>query len=249
MKSIALIFTVITISLGSAEAPSEMDQGQLRFALNGRQYVTQHAQGILQLKSNKARIFIAVKDVSSRFMLIFTADVEPGMEKKLMHLNTVDSGLSVSLRTEQGVFAVMPEIQMARGGDKIEYIERVPVDTGQLEDDPDAVVDTSSPGIKAEQRVKKPKRKKVRSEYRRAKPRWANMPRSERIKRGEGIVGHKAFRDTFFSLQLTPILSEGKVVAYKGAFAGTGRFAQGPVGGEIRSIQGGRFNIKVENAP
>lgn len=218
-----------------------LDQGELRFSVGGKQYVTTQAQGLVQQKKDKARIMIAVKDSNSHFMLLLTADVESGQEKQPLFLNTADSSLTASLRTRQGTLAVMPQVQLARIDPQISYVEETHVDTGAMEDDPE---DRSTNTHAGHQRKK---RRKMRAEYRRVKPRWHTMDKKDRVKSGEGVIENKAFRDTYFSLHLVPVLSQGKVVSYTGSFAGSGRYSGSRSGSEVRSVSNGTFSVKVEN--
>jgi hypothetical protein len=218
-----------------------LDEGELKFSIGGKQYVTTNAQGLVQIKKGKARIYIAVKDIESRFMLVLTADVPQGQETQQLNLNTADSSLTASLRTRNGTFAVMPQVQLAKVDQQISYVESTHVDTGELEDDTDDKADKHSG-----ERTRK-KRKKIRSEYKRVKPRWHTMNSKERIKSGEGVIENNSFRDTYFALQLTPVLSQGKVVSYSGTFAGSGRFSNTVSGSEVRPIKNGVFRVRVEN--
>lgn len=230
-------FAVIFFSLMAGV--SALAEGELQFTLNGRKYTTQNAQAIVETKRGKTRIYIAVKDVTEKFMLMLTAELTPGQELKPLQLTTEDSALSVSLRTKQGTFAVMPHTQLAPITDQT-YSERVAVETNETEDDPQAT--HSHNGLRR-------KRKKIRSEYRRVKPRWHTMSREERIKHGEGVIINSAFKDALFMLSLQPVISGGKVVSLDGTFGGTGRLAQGISGHEIKPIQNGSFKVKVQYVP
>lgn len=218
-----------------------LDQGELQFAVGGKQYHTTQAQGMVQPIKGKSRIMIAVKDATARFMLILTADVDSGQEKLPLFLNTADSSLTATLKTRQGALAVMPQVQLARVDPRIEYVEVTHVETGETEDDPEDHVRHSNQGHQRK------KRKKLRAEYRRVKPRWHTMDKKERLKSGEGIIENHTFRDTYFTLQLVPVISGGKVVSYTGNFSGTGRYSGSVSGAEVRSISNGAFNVKVEN--
>ena len=75
------------------------------------------------------------------------------------------------------------------------------------------------------------------------------MSRRDRLNTGAGVIENGAFRDTHFTLQLTPNVVNGKVVSYQGSFSGSGRFAPQASNGEIRLLSGGEFHVRVEHAP
>ncbi|HMV36862.1 MAG TPA: hypothetical protein PKD60_13270 [Turneriella sp.] len=237
MKRLLLTFLAVT---GAFALP----EGELRFALGGKTYATQHAVALVQKKGEKTRIMIAVKDIDQRFMLMLTADVAKGDELKPLQLTTVNGALALTLRTQQGILAVLPATQLAKPTADT-YSERLEVDSGQWEDDVD--VDAADDRHRSG-RLKK-KRRKMRTEYRRVKPQWHQLSREERIRTGEGVIANRAFQDTFFTLTLTPVIQSGKVTAYQGSFSGSGRFSRSISGAEIRQIQDGAFHVRVENAP
>lgn len=236
-------FFCIALCFGSLSA---LDQGELKFSLGNKNYATQHAQGLIQVKGGKARIHIAVKDVNAHFMLVFTADVQPGWEKQILNLNTEDSSLNVAVRTRAGTFAVTPHTQLAKADTQLTYTERADTETEQLEDEPEEKNLGQSVTSRRDHVAKK--RRKFKSEYRRVKPKWHNMPKSERIKTGEGVISNNSFRDTYFALRLVPVLSQGKVVSYTGSFSGAGRFSSSVSGADVKTIQNGVFHVRVENA-
>jgi hypothetical protein len=71
----ALILLLLVFSNSSIAA----GEGDLQFALAGRQYATQNAVGLLRIKNGKCRILVAVKDINQRSCFMVTADV-PGNE-------------------------------------------------------------------------------------------------------------------------------------------------------------------------
>lgn len=233
MRTIAAIFFLL-VARASAIA-----EGDLQFTLNGKTYLTHNAQAIVETKRGKTRIHIAVKDVTEKFMLMLTAELTPGQELSPLQLTTENSTLSVSLRTKQGTFAVMPHTQLAPITEHT-YTERVLVETSELEDD--MHVAPSLTGVR-------PKRKKIRSEYRKVKPRWHTMSKEDRLKHGEGVIVNSAFKDALFMLSLQPVVSAGKVVSLDGTFGGTGRLGRGMSGNEIKPIQNGSFRVRVQYAP
>jgi hypothetical protein len=237
-------FAVIAVSLLSGAWA--LGEGDLQFTLAGRNYTTQNAAALVQTKNGKSRIIIAVKDISQRFLLMMTADVAAGREKQALSLNSVDTEIAVTLRTQQGAFALLPQQQLAKETN-LTYSERVDIVTGEIEDEAESDADISD-RLNGKHREKR-KRKKIRSEYRRIKPAWIKMSRTDRLNSGAGVIENGAFRDTHFTLQLTPNVVNGKVVSYQGSFAGSGRFAQGNSAGVIKSISGGSFRVRVENAP
>ena len=221
-------------------------EGELRFNLGGREYSTQHAAALLSTRNGKSRIVVAVKDINQRFLLMLTADVAAGSEKQPLHLSSADSDLAVTLRSSQGVFALLPHQQLAKDAN-LTYVEKVHVETTELDDEvesPAEVQDRLHGRFHARR-----KRKKIRSEYRRVKPAWAKMSRQDRFNTGAGVIQNEAFRDTHFTLQLTPNVVNGKVVSYQGSFSGSGRFARQTGTGEIKSLSGGVFHVRVEHAP
>ncbi|MFO1527471.1 MAG: hypothetical protein U1F16_15985 [Turneriella sp.] len=240
MKLQSFLLLILTSSLWPVE------QGTLQFNLGGKTYSTSHAQAVVQKKKGKTRILVAVKDVTQRFMLMLSAEVENGAETKPLFLTTYDSNLSVSLRTSQGALAILPIQQLAKAT-PLEYTERVLVETGETEDDPN--YSTGQSHDAHHHKREKHRRKKIRSEYRKIKPRWHTMTKEERLASGEGVIENGMFRDTFFSLQLTPTVSGGKVTGYSGTFAGSGRFSKSISGAEIRPVENGILNVKVENVP
>ena len=104
----ALILLLLVFSNSSIAA----GEGDLQFALAGRQYATQNAVGLLRIKNGKCRILVAVKDINQRFLFMMTADVPVGHEKQSLHLSSADTDLSVTLRSSQGVFALLPHQQL-----------------------------------------------------------------------------------------------------------------------------------------
>lgn len=238
MRIFAAIFVLLTPALQA------LNLGELQFVIGGKRYSTTSAQGAIVVKNGRARIHIAVKDTTARFMLILTADVAKGEEIKPLTLTTHDSALSVSLRTMQGSMAVLPHQQLARIND-LTYTERVEVQTDELEEVPE------QPGRHHEGHGKHEKkfRKKIRSEYRKVRPRWHTMSIKDRLATGEGVIENGAFRDSFLSLQLIPVVSGGKVVSYDGSFGGSGRFSKSISGAEQKAIQGGAFSVRVQNVP
>ncbi len=238
MRFTAAIFLLLSPALAA------LNLGELQFVIGGKKYNTTHAQGIITTKNGRVRIHIAVKDIDSRFMLVLTADVAKGEETKPLTLTTQDSALGVTLRTMQGSMAVLPHQQLAQIND-LTYTERVQVETDQLEQVPE---EHGRHGH-SHGRLEKKFRKKIRSEYRKVRPRWHTMSAKERLATGEGVIENGAFRDAFLSLQLIPVVSGGKVVSYDGSFAGSGRFSKSISGAEIKPIQGGVFSVKVQSVP
>jgi hypothetical protein len=223
-----------------------LGEGELRFNVGGREYSTQHAAALLTTRNGKSRIVVAVKDINQRFLLMVSADVAAGTEKRPLQLSSADTDLAVTLRSSQGVFSLLPHQQLAKDAN-ITYVERVDVETDELEDE------IESPGeIHDRLRGKfhaRRKRKKIRSEYRRVKPAWTQMSRKNRLETGAGVIQNEAFRDTHFTLQLTPNVVNGKVVSYQGSFSGSGRFAAQSGSSEIKMLSGGVFHVRVEYAP
>lgn len=233
-----------TILLFISPALAALNLGELQFVIGNKKYITTHAQGIVTTKNGRVRIHIAVKDIDSRFMLILTADVAKGEEIKPLTLTTLDSSLGVTLRTMQGSMAVLPHQQLAQIND-LAYVQRVEVETDQLEEVPNEQDRHGHAHGKSEKKF----RKKIRTEYRKVKPRWHTMSAKERLATGEGVIENGAFRDSFLSLQLIPVVSGGKVVSYDGSFTGNGRFSKSISGAEQKPIQGGAFNVRVQNVP
>jgi len=231
----------ILLALQGAFAISE---GELQFTLGGKRYATQNAVAMLQKKADKTRVVIAVKDIEQRFLLLLTADVAKGDELKPLQLNTLDHALALNLRTQQGVFAVLPPTQLAKPNADT-YVERVEVDSGQWEDEPGSI-DSSDRNRPAQP---KQKRRKIKVEYRKVKPRWHQMTREQRELTGEGVIANRAFQDTYFTLTLTPVIVADKVTAYQGAFSGSGRFSRSISGADIRQVQDGAFYVRVQHAP
>jgi len=223
-----------------------LGEGELRFTLAGRSYTTQNAAALVQTKNGKSRIIIAVKDISQRFLLMVTADVAAGNEKQALHLSSADADLAVTLRSSQGVFSLLPHKQLAKET-SLTYAERVDIETGEIEDETESNADLQD-RLQGRHHHRK-KRKKIRSEYRRVKPGWVRMSRQDRLNTGAGVVENGAFRDTHFTLQLTPNVVNGKVLSYQGSFAGSGRFARQSGSGEIKLLTGGEFYVRVEHAP
>ncbi len=56
--------------------------------------------------------------------------------------------------------------------------------------------------------------------YQKRKPYWNDMDRSERIRRGRGIVRNSRMEGSRFTLALKPELSGGEIVLLKGTFEG-----------------------------
>ena len=231
-----------TVLLFCTPALWALNQGELQFVVGGKKYTTTNAQGAITTKNGRVRIHIAVKDVEARFMLVLTADVAKGEETKPLSLTTQDSSLGISLRTAQGSMAVLPHQQLAQVNDLI-YVERVQVETGELEEIPE------EHGRHGHGKSERKFRKKIRSEYRKVRPRWHTMSAKERLATGEGVIENGAFRDSFLSLQLVPVVSGGKVMSYDGSFSGSGRFSKSISGAEQKPIQGGIFSVKVHNVP
>lgn len=236
MKSVLLTLLMFT---GAVQALAD---GELSFTIAGKHYSTAGAQAVIENKGGKRRLLIAVKDKAQKFLLVFTAMLANGDETRAQTLNTSSSELSLNLRTMQGTFAVLPAFQMATGTG-IAYSESIAVESGELEDDPN-----HKPQAHDSRDFKRRKRKKIRQEYRRTEPHWKKLSRKERIERGEGVIQNAAFKDTYFTLQFTPVLSQGKVVSYEGTFSGTGRFARESGTSEVKPVQGGQFKVLVQYA-
>lgn len=234
------LFLSLLVAVNAAFALAE---GELHFTLGGRHYKTQNAVALLQQKREKVRVMIAVKDIEQRFLLVLTADLAKGDELKPLQLTTVDDALALTLRTPRGVLAVLPAIQLAKPTADL-YSERLVVDSGQWEDDPE----DRAAGERNQAGHWRKRRRKIRTEYRKVKPRWQNFTRDERLRTGEGVIANRAFQDTHFTLTLTPVIQSGKVSAYRGAFSGTGRFSRSVNAAEIKQIQDGAFNVRVEYA-
>jgi len=211
--------------------------GELTFKLGNHTFTTQSARAAIQKKGDKVRILIAVKDKQQRFVLIVGADVRPGDEKKPLVLTSEDSDVSVTLRTAQGSLAVLPHTQMARIDPNFNQTERVEVDTGETEDDP-----------ATQHATVRQKRHKIRMQYRQRKPHWHSLSLEERRRTGQGIIRNESFKETFFALQLTPVVANEKVVTYSGTFSGNGRFSRSIQGSELKSITLGQFTVEVTYA-
>lgn len=59
-----------------------------------------------------------------------------------------------------------------------------------------------------------------KTHYRSELPEWHRLSRAERVKRGAGIIRNGAFRDTLFTLRISPVITDGRVVSIAGSFAG-----------------------------
>jgi len=221
-------------------------EGELRFNLGGREYSTQHAAALISTHHGKSRIVVAVKDINQRFLLMLSADVAAGSEKQPLHLTSADSDLAVTLRSSQGVFSLLPHQQLAKESN-LTYVEKVDVETSEIEDEVESPAEIQD-RLHGRSHARR-KRKKIRSEYRRVKPAWAKMSRQDRLNTGAGVIRNDAFKDTHFTLQLTPNVVNGKVVSYQGSFSGSGRFARQTGTGEIKTLSGGVFHVRVEHAP
>ena len=241
MRFAAILFS-LWVSVVQAVEP-----GILQFTIGGKTFSTVSALGALETKNGRVRIYIGVKDVSAKFMLMITADVAQGDEKKPMVLTTEDSSICFTLRTQQGALAILPHQQLAQSTDSL-YMERVEVDSGQLEEVP-ATSQPNQSGQFGNYHQEKKYRKKIKLEYRKAKPKWHSMSKKERLASGEGVIENGAFRNSHLLLQINPVVAGGKVVAINGTFGGSGRFSTSITGAEQRSIQGGNFNVKVQYAP
>lgn len=224
-----------------------IEPGTLQFTLGGRSFTTTNALGALEAKNGRVRIHIGVKDVTAKFMLVITADVAQGEEKKPMVLTTEDSSICLTLRTAQGSLAILPHQQLVRSTDSL-YTQRVEVETDQLEEVPSSNYATQSDKHTNHHQEKK-YRKKIKVEYQKVKPKWHGMSRKERFASGEGVIENGAFRNSYVILQINPVLSGGKVVTINGTFGGSGRFSTSISGAEQRPIQNGSFSVKVQNVP
>lgn len=231
------------ISFLSFSGIHALNPGELQFTVGNKNFSTVNAQSAIMVKNGRVRILIAVKDSTAKFMLIITADVDSGDEKKPLILTTEDSTLSLTLRTLQGSLAILPHRQLARSAD-LTYTQRVDVQTDELEVEPHSLLKQTG-----DKHQSLRQRKKVRVEYRKVRPAWQTMSKKDRLATGEGVIQNGAFRDTFFSLQLTPVISGGKVVSLAGGFAGNGRFSASVSGAELKPIRSGIFNVKVQYAP
>ncbi|MBS0617402.1 MAG: hypothetical protein JSR44_04395 [Spirochaetes bacterium] len=227
-----LLIVILTASALLAQA-----NGEMTFKLGNQTYSTQLTRAAVQKKGDKVRILIAVKDKKQRFVLILAADVRPGDEKKPLVLTSEDSDVSVTLRTAQGSLAVLPHTQMPRIDPNFHQIERVEVDSGETEDDP-----------ATQHTAVRQKRHKIRMQYRQRKPHWHSLSREERLRTGLGVIRNESFKDTFFALQLVPVVANEKVVTYTGTFSGNGRFSRSLQGSEIKPITNGQFQVQVEYA-
>lgn len=224
-------------------AAHALNPGELQFTVGGKKFSTTKAQSAMTVKNGKVRILIAVKDTTAKFMLIITADVDAGDEKKPLILTTEDSSLSLTLRTLQGSLAILPHQQLVRSAD-LTYTQRVEVQTDELEEEP-----RGPQKHNGEKHQGAKLRKKMKAEYRQVKPVWHAMSKKDRLATGEGVIQNGAFRGTFFSLQLNPVVSGGKVVSLTGGFTGSGRSSNSISGAELKPIHDGVFSVKVQHAP
>ena len=231
-------YIVISLIL-EVTAIMPVDRGVMQFTLNNSTFVANGAEGAIIDSNGKKRIFIAVKDRTAGVLLMITADVAKGDELLPLNLTTVSTELSVTLRTRSGVMTVLPQIQMVKDT-QIRYNERIET----VSDAEENVEEIGSDGKKHVV-----SRKKIKVEYRRAKPKWQTMTPNERLLVGEGVYENKAFKDTFFSVQLVPEVVNGKVVAYTGTFAGSGRFSSAMNTASVKNLQQGSFNVRVQYAP
>lgn len=221
-----------------------LPSGGLSFNLGDKAFSTTNALAVIEKKSGNQRLTVAVKDLAQRFLFILTVDLPSGNEKKILELSTATDAVSLVLRTQQGSLAVMPQIQFAKPTDEL-YTERVEVATDEFEDD--ATISAQSSAKR--DNLKKHRRRKVRTEYRRVKPRWHTMSREEKLRTGEGVIRNGSFANTSFRVRLVPVVSQGKVVSYEGSFGGVGRFSNSVSGADLKPIQGGVFNVQVQYAP
>jgi len=237
---LAIFFSTMVSALAPSGAWALSD-GDLYFSIAGRNFHTSTAEAVIETKAGKKRILIAVKDRDQKFLFVFTAQLPRDEEARPQTLDSAHSDISVNLRTMQGSFALLPAVQLAKPTN-LTYSEAVDVDTGELEDDPT----DSRPH--ADKNAKRRKRRKIRREFKRVKPRWHTMSRRERIEQGEGVIENGAFKNAYFTLHLVPVVAGGKVTSYEGSFSGTGRYSRNTGTGEIVPITGGRFKVRVQYA-
>ena len=229
---------LILIGLGMLFPIVSIERGVMQFSLNNTVFTARGAEGAIIDVNGKKRIFIAVKDRTAGVLLMITADVASGNELLPLNLTTVETELSVSLRSRSGVLTVLPQMQLSKDIN-MRYNERIEVASNE-----DEVVEEVGNDGKKHSVV----RKKVKTEYRRVKPVWHSMSRDERRDTGQGVYENQAFKDTFFSVQLVPEVANGKVVAYTGTFTGTGRFSNGINTSMIKTLQQGSFNVRIQYA-
>lgn len=240
MGSLRITLTTLTL-LVAVLAPAYAESGELRFRLGNTTYSTRHAVAMLKNIQGKKRLVVAVKDIEQRFLFALTADLNPADTTKPLQLSTENGEISLSLRTPQGVLAVLPRYQLAKNTPGLYYTERVEKVTDEWEEEP------VQNGDEQQSVAKRRLRRKVKVEYQKVKPRWQDYTREQRIASGEGLIDNKAFEDTHFTVKLTPIFEQGRVVGYEGNFSGTGRFARGLEPAEIKPIQNGYFHVRLAN--
>ncbi|HRP69415.1 MAG TPA: hypothetical protein PLY93_07785 [Turneriella sp.] len=238
-------------------------EGAISFTLDGKTYSLADAKTAFIQKGDKSQLIIGVTDRTARVQFALT--VESPMFTTPQQFTTSSNSISLTVLTTKGMYSVVPEITFARD-DFMRYNRRKEVETGEMEDDPNDTSDNLPPECRTmhntlqlqtaahkasyercekRHKTERKKRKKIRVEYVQEPPTWVNKTREERLRTGDGVMREEQYRDTFFQVNLTPTLVDGKITQLTGSFGGTVRFAEGQFKGRTVTLSTGSFTVPV----
>lgn len=237
-------------------AEETIPEGTITFTLDGKTYSLADAKTALIQKSDKTQLIIGVTDRNARVQFALTAELSSFTTPQ--QLSTEANSISLTVITTKGMYSVVPTVTLARD-DFMQYVHRKEIETGEMEDDPNDQPEERDPRCRSEhntlqlqsaQRIahehcKQKRRKKVRVEYVQKPPTWINKTREERLRTGDGVMQEKQYADTYFQVNLTPTVVDGKITQLVGSFGGTVRFAEGQFKGRTVRLSAGTFTVPV----
>jgi|GEM_PF-3493762 len=226
------------------------------FTIGGRQYQLNGGQAVLYTVKGRTQLILAVRDPQSKAQIAITVEVPAGaLNGTPLELTADFHPVSAVIINAKGIYSFVPQLTLARDS-FMKYVKKEEVITDELEDDPhDRPQDRLSEcrhglsdNCEKLMHHHRRKRKKVRVKYTTHGPTWVNKSREERIATGDGIMREEKFRDTFFMLRLTPVMSGSKVTRFTGSFAGVMVYNEGMNPAVKLPIQGGIIDLQVHDA-
>lgn len=234
--------------------PALMAEYSAEFKIGGKLYQLTGGYAVITQKNGKTQLMLAVKDGTAKAQFAVTAELPDGALGNTTELSTELHPLSAVIVNPKGIYSVIPHVNLARD-DFMIYNAKEEIDTGELEDHPKdrphERIHECRQGyterclkLAKEQRAKK---KKIRVHYRKHGPTWVGKSRKERIDSGDGVHKDNKYKDTTFTLRLTPVIVDGKLTAVNGTFAGVVVYNEGLNPAQKATIQNGKFSMQVKN--
>jgi hypothetical protein len=231
-------------------------ESEINFSIQGRTYALTGGYAVISQKNGHAQIMIAARDANAKAQIAITAELAGPQLDQTIEVSTEYNPISAIIVNPHGIYSVVPQVSLARD-DFMRYTVREEVNTGDMEDDPtDRLHERAAEcrhGFTAACRKhlhdKGAKRQKIKVVYKKQPPTWVGKSRAERVKTGDGIIQEKKYRDTYFTLRLTPVMLANKVVSVSGSFGGVVLFNAGMNQGVRMPIQNGSFSLQVKYVP